>query len=182
MAENKVQNPLVFAQEITALITKDYPFLSQWRFKMDSAKKRAGSCQVKQKVITLSRYHIAENSLMVVKDTILHELAHAICFEVYGDLTHGKKWKAIASSIGAVPKATAEFNVPYSPWKLVVADFKLQTVSFVANRFRKNKKIKNYYLKADPKTKGRLFYLKASEYEAFKQDKIGFSRLNLMQE
>lgn len=37
------------------------------------------------------------------KDTVLHEIAHALDFEERGTSDHGPRWKAIARRVGATP-------------------------------------------------------------------------------
>jgi predicted SprT family Zn-dependent metalloprotease len=71
-----------------------------WRFKFDNAKRRFGLCSGRRKVISLSRYLVELNDGEEVRDTILHEIAHAL---VPGD-GHGPKWKAVAKGIGAKPQ------------------------------------------------------------------------------
>ncbi|MBC8108400.1 MAG: SprT-like domain-containing protein [Anaerolineae bacterium] len=73
--------------------------LSDWTFRFDHARRRFGSCQWKRKVITLSRPLTLLNGLDQVRDTILHEIAHAL---TPGD-NHGAKWKQACRRIGAKP-------------------------------------------------------------------------------
>ncbi|HYO07513.1 MAG TPA: SprT-like domain-containing protein, partial [Tepidisphaeraceae bacterium] len=63
--------------------------LSDWRFDFDHARRRFGSCRPRQKLITLSRHLVFLNEEPEVRDTILHEIAHAL---TPGD-GHGRRWK-----------------------------------------------------------------------------------------
>src|SRR4051812_30508933 len=67
--------------------------LGGWRFEFDQAKRRAGVCRHRQKVIGLSapitRLHPADE----VRDTVLHEIAHALAGARAG---HGPVWVATA--------------------------------------------------------------------------------------
>lgn len=74
--------------------------LTGWSFKFDHARRRFGACREKQKLITLSRPLTLLNSESQVRDTILHEIAHAL---VPRD-GHGEKWKAMCRQIGAKPE------------------------------------------------------------------------------
>lgn len=67
-----------------------------WYFEFDSAKKRFGSCNYRDKKITLSKPLTELNDEARVKNTILHEIAHALCI---GE-GHNKIWKAKAKEIG----------------------------------------------------------------------------------
>lgn len=71
--------------------------LHDWDFTFDRAKKRFWSCNYSRKVITISNHLAKINSEELVKNTILHEIAHAICGK---DEWHWKKWKEIAKKIG----------------------------------------------------------------------------------
>jgi predicted SprT family Zn-dependent metalloprotease len=71
-----------------------------WSFKFDHARRRFGSCAPTLKRITLSRPLTFLNTEAEVRDTILHEIAHAL---TPGD-GHGRKWKAACVRIGAKPQ------------------------------------------------------------------------------
>jgi predicted SprT family Zn-dependent metalloprotease len=77
-----------------------------WSAGWDRARLRFGACWPKRKQITLSRVLTELNDEAQVRDTVLHELAHALAFERYGRVrSHGPEWKAIAQSLGASPRA-----------------------------------------------------------------------------
>ncbi len=71
--------------------------LSGWEVQYDGAKRRAGVCRFGDRVIGLSapltRVHDAEE----VRDTVLHEIAHALVGPAHG---HDSVWRATARSIG----------------------------------------------------------------------------------
>lgn len=74
--------------------------LAGWRFQFDHARRRFGSCRPHARVITLSKPLTLLNSESEVRDTLLHEIAHAL---TPGD-GHGRRWKEKCVEIGAVPK------------------------------------------------------------------------------
>lgn len=80
-----------------------------WKFGFDSAKVRFGSCDFDNKTISLS-YSIClcnvEDNVDAIKDTIIHEIAHALANIRYGSVRHCKKWKKLFISIGGNGKAT----------------------------------------------------------------------------
>ena len=83
-----------------------------WSAGWDRARRRFGACWPKRKRITLSRVLTELNAEDQVRDTILHELAHALTFERHGRVrSHGSEWKAIARSLGAMPKACSASGV-----------------------------------------------------------------------
>jgi predicted SprT family Zn-dependent metalloprotease len=71
-----------------------------WSFQFDNSLRRFGVCKYRTKVIGLSKSLTALNSVEEVKDTILHEIAHAIAGYKAG---HGVDWKMVCIRIGARP-------------------------------------------------------------------------------
>lgn len=71
--------------------------LKDWQFKFDSAKRRFGQCRFSKRVISMSRHLCELNDEAQVKDTLLHEIAHALVGRGKG---HGPEWKSMATSIG----------------------------------------------------------------------------------
>lgn len=66
-----------------------------WRFEFDRSKLRFGHCLRKAKMISLSKPLTELNNEAQVKDTILHEIAHALTIG-----GHKRDWKLKAISIG----------------------------------------------------------------------------------
>ena len=90
-----------------------------YTFKFDHAKKRFGQCSYTRKTISLSKplteINLGEN-LWQIKDTILHEIAHALSYIRYGKigLGHNSYWQRTCIEIGANPKRTysaSEVNI-----------------------------------------------------------------------
>ena len=71
--------------------------VSDWRFIFDNARRRNGCCNYTDHQISLSRYYVKLNSDDRIKNTILHEIAHAICGSGHG---HSSTWKHKAQEIG----------------------------------------------------------------------------------
>jgi predicted SprT family Zn-dependent metalloprotease len=72
-----------------------------WKFNFDSAKKRFGVCCHGPKTIGLSLPLTKLNTEEQVKDTILHEIAHALVGPQHG---HDNVWKRKCIEIGAKPE------------------------------------------------------------------------------
>lgn len=74
--------------------------LQNWRLVVDDAKKRFGLCQHRTKTISISQRHFLYSPEADIRDTILHEIAHALVGPGHG---HNRVWKAKCVEIGAKP-------------------------------------------------------------------------------
>jgi hypothetical protein len=68
-----------------------------WTFEWDNAIRRFGYCRYSRLSITISKPLCALNTYAEAKDTILHEIAHAL---VGSGVGHGPTWVAQARAIG----------------------------------------------------------------------------------
>jgi predicted SprT family Zn-dependent metalloprotease len=89
--------------------------LDGWTFRFDGALRRFGACDHRGRTITLSRHLVALNGPDAVRDTVLHEIAHALVDPRHG---HDAVWRAKAAEIGADPRGTygAEVAQPRPRW------------------------------------------------------------------
>lgn len=78
--------------------------LGSWSFAFDNAKRRCGCTKFSTRTITLSRHFVRLNSEAEVRDTILHEIAHAFAGAAAG---HGVRWQTWALRLGARPERCA---------------------------------------------------------------------------
>lgn len=83
-----------------------------WTLKLNQAKSSLGICQLKLKTICISNYLYQSNSELddVWTDTIKHEIAHAIDFEIRGKSDHGFHWKHVAKQVGCIPRSSHTGN------------------------------------------------------------------------
>ncbi len=90
--------------------------LRGWSFQFDGAQKRAGACAFNTKVISLSRLYCLKVGDAQVRDTILHEIAHALAGPKHN---HDATWKRIARSIGCT--ADRCHTVEFAPAKHIAS-------------------------------------------------------------
>lgn len=160
-------------------LQRDYSVLQSWRLTRDHAKRRAGVCYPLKKRIAISHYHIQLNSLSVIIDTLVHEVAHALAFELHNETGHGPHWRRWVTQLGGEAKVTGNFSVPETHWVLVHK----QSDSLVqlARRHRKNKRIKDFILKGRPDTRGQLFYVSSAQFLAWQSGELLLSEVELIQ-
>lgn len=68
-----------------------------WHFEFDNAKRRFGCCVHTYKRISLSKHLVELNDEARIKNTILHEIAHALVGPKHG---HDYVWRRKAIEIG----------------------------------------------------------------------------------
>jgi predicted SprT family Zn-dependent metalloprotease len=92
--------------------------LQRWTFRIDNCRSRFGHCSWRHNRISLSGPLTYLNDLDKVRDTILHEIAHALTPYAY----HNQTWRIKAQQIGANPTAcydTANVKTPTAPWHAI---------------------------------------------------------------
>jgi len=87
----------------------EYHGLADWRVEYDSAKRRAGICRFREQVIGLSAPLTTLHSEEEVRDTILHEIAHALAGPGHG---HDHVWQQIAVRIGSSGERCTSSEAP----------------------------------------------------------------------
>ncbi|UFU03246.1 SprT-like domain-containing protein [Ruania suaedae] len=90
--------------------------LTDWRLAFDSARRRAGLCRYDRRTISLSRHLVPLHDEAAVRETVLHEIAHALAGPRSG---HGQKWREIAVRIGASGQRCLppDAPAPPAPWE-----------------------------------------------------------------
>lgn len=112
------------------LIQKHCP---DYIFVWDNAVKRFGSCDCNKKTITLSKPLTELNEESHVKNTILHEIAHALTPYHH----HDAIWKRKCIEIGAIPRRCYDPSVSRpNPKYLLVCN----TCGYQYRAFKKSKK------------------------------------------
>ena len=86
-----------------------------WSFAFDNAKRRAGQCDFTRKRITVSRYLAARYDDETNRQTLLHEVAHALAG---ARAAHGAHWKRTARTLGYTGGTThhGETATELAPW------------------------------------------------------------------
>ena len=146
--------------EIYARLKMDELGLPDWKFGWDRARRRLGVCRLLEKSISLSVHFVRANleAPHEIRDTILHEIAHALAWTRHGERTHGPRWKQICREIGAVPCAAAKPDaIRVTTYKYLL---RLKTTGEVVGKYHRRpafaKHLKRMALKSRPDTLGQL--------------------------
>lgn len=131
--------------------------LADWNINFSYAKRTLGHCNCSNKLISISDAYMKANPFDIMKDTLLHEIAHALHFEKTGKTDHGKQWKEFARDVGCKPRRCAdlsEINLPAPKYT-----GKCTSCGNVTNFYRKVRKTYSCNIcskKFDPKFKLRI--------------------------
>lgn len=82
-------------------------FAKGWRFQFDRARRRSGCCHYSVRMITVSSAYASLNEESLVRNTLLHEIAHALVGSEHG---HDSVWRAQAIAIGSDGKSCIDAN------------------------------------------------------------------------
>jgi predicted SprT family Zn-dependent metalloprotease len=88
------------AEQLARKLMADFG-LPDWAFGWNRRKRSLGLCRYREKRLELSAHFVQANPLEQVRETILHEIAHALAGEKAG---HGPKWKALRAQVGCLPQ------------------------------------------------------------------------------
>lgn len=87
-----------------------------WTFGFNNARRSFGVCKYTPRRIELSRHLVKINDEPQVRDTILHEIAHALAGYT---AAHGPEWRRTARELGATPTrcySNDDVNTPARRW------------------------------------------------------------------
>lgn len=137
-----------------------------WRFRFSNAKRQLGSAHIRRqrdpatgrtiriKTIRLSRHLVTLNTEHEVRDTILHEIAHALAGLSNG---HNAKWKAVCRRIGARPvRLAGEEVIAPAPRYRVVCNACRRVLAHRHRRVAPASLRRSYCRSCGPASKGAL--------------------------
>jgi predicted SprT family Zn-dependent metalloprotease len=130
MAEVKNKLTSQAAEQLAKKLMRQHGVAAQgWKFQWSSGKRRLGEASIRRrkhrttgrvetrKTIKLSRHLVALNPEPVVRDVILHEIAHALAGLENG---HNEVWQAACKKVGAKPQRLADEGVDVVAGKYTV--------------------------------------------------------------
>jgi predicted SprT family Zn-dependent metalloprotease len=89
--------------------------LKKWQFKFDHSTRRAGCCNYRDKLISVAFDLARTGSDEEIRDTLLHEIAHALVGKKHN---HDAVWKAKAREIGCSGERTHKLQFAQPRWSV----------------------------------------------------------------
>jgi predicted SprT family Zn-dependent metalloprotease len=123
--------------------------LSGWTFRFNRRKRSLGICSYDRKVIELSMHFVDRNDATAIRDTLLHEIAHALVGPGHG---HDAVWKRKCVEIGALPQRCCRTALmPAGRWQASCG-----TCGTVFHRHRKPKRMAGWHCVHCGRDRGKL--------------------------
>lgn len=119
-----------------------------WTFAFNRRKRSLGLCRYQDRVIELSIHLVQRNDADEIRDTILHEIAHALVGPKPG---HGPAWKAKCRAIGARPERCGDADMPEGRWQA-----RCLTCASVYSRYRRPRHLRGWYCRTCGPERGKL--------------------------
>jgi predicted SprT family Zn-dependent metalloprotease len=127
--------------------------LQGWSFKLNRRRREMGLCSYDASTIALSIHFIELNDWDAIRDTLLHEIAHALVGPGHG---HGPVWKSKAREIGAQPfRLCNEVNMPEGTWQAQCG-----CCGMIHHKFRRPKHFHGWHCRHCGREKGKLCWQK----------------------
>src|ERR1700730_11711223 len=102
---------LIHVQTLAEELMRIHGLIPGWSFAFDRAKRRLGCCHYPKKLITLSGFYSQNNPMEAIRNTILHEIAHALTPKQ----GHNRVWRAKALEIGCNGQRCGNVSIKPKP-------------------------------------------------------------------
>jgi hypothetical protein len=158
-----------FAEKLANQLLDEHNLTKEgWSFKWNNSKRNFGLCRYSSKTIELSRVLSEHQTSDQIKDTIVHEIAHALT----PGSGHGQKWKLMAMKLGIEPNRLGSLSEDgreamknHAPWVLVFGSEVIRT--YYKKPTRTINKLSSLYLTGrKQETIGKLKVVPNPQYKA----------------
>jgi predicted SprT family Zn-dependent metalloprotease len=124
--------------------------LHDWHFAFNRRKRCMGLCRHATRSIELSIYLVDWNGPEEVRDTILHEIAHALVGPGHG---HDAVWKRKCVEVGARPQRCGQAGMPAGKWQARCGECGQQF-----HRHRRPKRLEGWFCRSCGPERGQLVW------------------------
>jgi predicted SprT family Zn-dependent metalloprotease len=132
--------------------------LHDWTFAFNRRKCAMGMCYYARRTIELSLHFVSRNGLEEIRETLLHEIAHALVGPGHG---HDALWKQKCLAIGGRPVRCGEADMPPGRWQARCA-----VCGRWFHRHRRPKRLRGWFCRSCGLERGKLEWRLFSEPEA----------------
>jgi predicted SprT family Zn-dependent metalloprotease len=123
--------------------------LADWSVRFSRSKLTLGRCLFDARAIEVSAHFVQHNGADAVRDTVLHEIAHALVGPGHG---HDAAWRAMCQRVGARPERLSfEAVMPEGRWQAVCPGCGLRH-----HRYRRPKRMKGWFCARCGRERGKL--------------------------
>lgn len=116
-----------------------------------------GLCVYHRRTIELSIHFVERNPEEEIRDTVLHEIAHALVGHRHG---HGPVWQEKCLEIGARPVRCGQAEMPEGQWKARCGSCGKQF-----DRHRKPRRLRGWFCQACGPDRGKLVWRTVDEMQ-----------------
>jgi predicted SprT family Zn-dependent metalloprotease len=127
--------------------------LAGWTFGFNRRKQAMGMCFYDRRAIELSVHFVARNSADEIRDTLLHEIAHALVGPGHG---HDAVWQAKCLEVGARPVRCGDAAMPDGRWQATCNSCGLRH-----HKHRRPKRMRGWYCARCGVLRGQLVWEQA---------------------
>jgi predicted SprT family Zn-dependent metalloprotease len=125
--------------------------LEGWTVRFSRSKRTLGRCLYDDRTIEVSRHFVERNDVEAIRDTLLHEIAHALVGFGHG---HDSAWRQMCQRIGARPERLSfEAEMPAGRWQAVCPGCGLRH-----HKYRRPKHVTGWYCARCGIERGRLVW------------------------
>lgn len=152
--------------------------LPGWTFAFNRQRRTLGLCRYRERRIELSRPHAEAGSMAQARETLLHEIAHALAGPGTG---HGPAWQRQMRLLNLEPTVTANPDYQLKDYRWALVRREGDQLHWIAGRYRRPKDCARMALRGRPDTLGSVYYCAFSDYQAWQDGTLSLDAMELLQ-
>lgn len=170
--ESKLRSVQMLAESLLAR------HLPGWQFAFNRQRRTLGLCRYREQRIELSRPHAEAGTMAQARETLLHEIAHALAGPGTG---HGPRWRHHMQELGVEPAVTAQPDYRLNDYRWALVRREGNQLHWIAGRYRRPQNCVRLALRGHPDTVGTVFYCAFNDFRAWQAGELPLHALELLQ-